>query len=260
MSEPCLIAADLCFSYRDFRIENLNLSIDKGSFVCIAGTNGSGKSTLSRLLGGVLKPHGGSVSATGRTGLVLDNPDNMFVNPIVEDDVAFGPENLGMDPVQIRKEVDRALCATDMEDFAKKPVAVLSYGQKQKVSIAGALALKPDCLILDEVTSMLDAQASRKTGELLYTLARKGTAVVLVTHDMNLACLADRLVLMHNGEIVADDRPYRIFCNPVLTGMCHLRLPYTFELAQSLRNAGLDIDVSAVTEDELEKEIRRCAT
>ena len=260
MSEICLKANRLCFSYNDFCIKNLSLSIEKGSFVCIAGSNGSGKSTLARLLGGVLKPQSGSISHTEITGLVQDNPDNMFIYPVVEDDVAFGPENLGLESDQIRTDVDEALKATGMQDFAKRSVTMLSYGQKQKVSISGALAMKPDCLILDEVTSMLDEKSCKETAKLLRDLANKGTAVVLFTHDMNLACLADRLILMHCGSIVADNRPYRIFADEKLTTLCSLRLPFVFELAQSLRRAGYDISVQAVTANALEEEIRRCVT
>jgi len=178
-----LKATDLCFRYGSFELKNINLNIEKGTFTCICGSNGSGKSTLARLLGGALEPKNGSIECDALRGLVLSNPDNMFVNPTVEEDVAFGPENLGRTSEQIRQDVDRALELTGMTEYAKQRISTLSYGLKQRVAIAGALAMDARYLILDEVTSMLDRQGSDMILALILDLVKQGKAVVLVTHN-----------------------------------------------------------------------------
>ena len=253
-----LEASSLCFAYRNFRMENLSISIGKGTFVCIAGPNGSGKSTLARLLGGVLEPKSGTITSDGLVVFAGSNPDNGFVNPVVEDDVAFGPENLGLTQEQIRQAVDTALDTVKMSGFAKRAVSMLSYGEKQKISLSGVLAMKPDYLILDEVSSMLDSDSSARMTALLRDLADRGTAVVLVTHNMEEAAYADRLVAMKDGQIEADCKPWEILTNKELTSKLSLRQPLAVRLADALRAKGCKIDITAVTKEALEKEVRRC--
>ena len=254
-----LKATDLCFRYGSFELKNINLTIEKGTFTCIAGSNGSGKSTLARLLGGVLEPSSGTIERSSLCGLVLSNPDNMFVNPTVEEDVAFGPENLGHTSQQIRADVDKALQLTGLTSYAKEKISSLSYGLKQRVAIAGALAMDADYLILDEVTSMLDSEASEKILSLILDLVAKGKAVVLVTHNMDQAVYADSLVIMDNGTVIANDVPWRILNNRELMNRCSLRQPYTIRIADKLRLKGYGISAQAITPNQLEKEISRCS-
>ena len=220
-----LKATDVCFRYNSFELKNINLSIEQGSFTCICGSNGSGKTTISRLLGGALEPHNGTVECDALRGLVLSNPDNVFVNPIVEEDVAFGPENLGRSAEQIRQDVDRALELTGMTEYAKHRISTLSYGQKQRVAIAGALAMDARYLIFDEVTSMLDPEGSVMILKLILELVHKEKAVVLVTHNTDLAVYADSLVLVNKGRIVAQDKPRVLFNRKNLIEECALRQP-----------------------------------
>jgi len=220
-----LKATDLCFSYGSFELKNINLSIEEGTFICICGSNGSGKTTLARLLGGALEPKSGTVECDALRGLVLSNPDNVFVNPVVEEDVAFGTENLGRTSEQIRQDVDRALELTGMKEYAKCRISTLSYGQKQRVAIAGALAMDARYLIFDEVTSMLDPEGSVMILKLILDLVRRGKTVVLVTHNTDLAVYADTLVLMKNGQIIARDKPRVLFNRKNLIEDCALRQP-----------------------------------
>ena len=254
-----LKATDLCFRYGSFELKNINLNIEKGTFTCICGSNGSGKSTLARLLGGALEPKSGSIECDALRGLVLSNPDNMFVNPTVEEDVAFGPENLGRTSEQIRADVDRALELTGMTDYAKQKVSTLSYGLKQRVAIAGALAMDAQYLILDEVTSMLDRQGSDMILALILDLVKQGKAVVLVTHNTDHAVFADSVVIMDSGKIVAQGKPQKILNQRELMDRCALRQPYTIRVADRLRLKGYPISSDAITPDMLEKEVRRCS-
>jgi len=254
-----LRATDLCFRYGSFELKNINLCIEKGTFTCIAGSNGSGKSTLARLLGGVLEPKSGSIEYDALRGLVLSNPDNMFVNPTVEEDVAFGPENLGRTSEQIRQDVDRALKMTGLTGYAKQRISSLSYGLKQRVAIAGALAMDASYLILDEVTSMLDPQGSDMILDLILDLVKNGKAVVLVTHNMDHTVYADNLVVMDRGTIVANDKPWKVLNSRELMDRCSLRQPYTVRIADNLRLKGYGINPQAITPDQLEKEIDRCS-
>lgn len=254
-----LKATDLCFRYGSFELKNIDLTIEKGTFTCIAGSNGSGKSTLARLLGGVLEPTSGTIERSSLCGLVLSNPDNMFVNQTVEEDVAFGPENLGHTSEQIREDVDRALEMTALTDYANEKISSLSYGLKQRVAIAGALAMDADYLILDEVTSMLDTESSEKILSLILDLVSKGKAVVLVTHNMDHAVYADSLAIMDKGNVIANDIPWKILNNRELMNRCALRQPYTVRIADKLRLKGYGISAQSITPDALEKEIRRCS-
>jgi len=246
----------LGFSYGTFRLQDVCLDIAEGSFVCIAGPNGSGKSTLARLLASILTPSGGCVETAGRTGLVLQNPDNQFVSEIVEDDVAFGPENLGHESSTIRREVDNALEQVQMLCHAKRPVSELSYGQKQRIGLAGLLALDPKVLVLDEVMSMMDNQARRETLRLIENLKERGCAVILITHNMEDAVFSDRLILLRNGKVVADGKPADILYDPVAVNGCSLELPFAVSVVQKLEREGVFLGHDILTYKDLERRVR----
>ena len=230
-------------------IDNLNLEIKRGSFTVILGHNGSGKSTLAKLLNGLYKPTGGSVIVNGidtnnsdyeldikRTvGLVFQNPDNQLIASVVEEDVAFGPENLGLTPKEIRDRVDNALKSVDMYDFRKFAPNKLSGGQKQRVAIAGIIAMQPECIVLDEPTAMLDPLGRKEVISTLYRLNReKGITIVLITHYMDEAEFADRVIVMDDGKIVKDGSVTDIFCDVELLKRTHLSVPQTTELLNKL--------------------------
>ena len=207
-------------------MHNVSLSIEKGSFVAILGRNGSGKSTLAKLMNGILTPINGCVTVSGfdtsneehllpirrRVGLVFQNPDNQLVSNLVEEDVAFGPENLGLDPKEIRKRVDDALASVGMTEFAKHSPHKLSGGQKQRIAIAGILAMKPECILFDESTAMLDPYGRKDIMDAILRLNREDhITAVLITHHMDEAVLADRVVVMEQGQIVRDGTPKEVF-------------------------------------------------
>ncbi len=236
-------------------IDNLNLSIERGSFTVILGHNGSGKSTLAKLLNGLLKPTDGIVLVNGistdnadteldikRTiGLVFQNPDNQLIASVVEEDVAFGPENLGLEPSEIRARVDEALKSVDMYEFRHSAPNKLSGGQKQRVAIAGIIAMQPECIVLDEPTAMLDPSGRR---EVINTICRlnkeKGITVVLITHYMDEAEFADRVIVMDDGKIVKDGTAADIFGDAELLKSSRLSVPQTTELLNKLKiNAGV---------------------
>lgn len=230
-------------------IDNLDLEIKRGSFTVILGHNGSGKSTLAKLLNGLYKPTGGSVIVNGidtnnsdyeldikRTvGLVFQNPDNQLIASVVEEDVAFGPENLGLTPNEIRDRVDNALKSVDMYDFRKFAPNKLSGGQKQRVAIAGIIAMQPECIVLDEPTAMLDPLGRKEVISTLYRLNReKGMTIVLITHYMDEAEFADRVIVMDDGKIVKDGSVTDVFCDAELLKRTHLSVPQTTELLNKL--------------------------
>lgn len=236
-------------------LSSVDLSVDRGEFVALVGCNGSGKSTLARLANGLIAPDAGEVIVDGmstaeksklyeirkRIGVVFQNPDNQMVTTIVEDDVAFGPENLGLPPDEIRERVDWALDCVGMREYAKSGPFRLSGGQKQRVAIAGVLAIKPDLLILDEATGMLDPEGRREVMDVVKRLNREeGRAVVMITHFMEEAAEADRIIILDRGKVVADgDRT--IFKNPdILTG-AGLDLPLPVRLSVKLRSRGIDV-------------------
>ena len=203
-------------------VKNLSLNIERGSFTVILGHNGSGKSTLAKMLNGLNKPTSGDVFADGintkdekteievkrKVGMVFQNPDNQIIASIVEEDVAFGPENLGIPPKEIEKRVEDALKAVDMWEFRKSTPHHLSGGQKQRIAIAGIIAMQPECLVLDEPTAMLDPKGRAEIISTLHRLNQdKGITVVLITHYMEEAENADRVIVMNDGEIIADDKP-----------------------------------------------------
>ena len=251
-------------------IDNLSLEIERSSFNVILGHNGSGKSTLAKLLNGLYKPTSGTVCVDGlyttddanefeikrRVGLVFQNPDNQLVASVVEEDVAFGPENLGVPPMEIRERVDSALRSVGMYDFRKSAPNKLSGGQKQRVAIAGVIAMQPECIILDEPTAMLDPKGRAEVINTVYQLNKeKGITVILITHFMSEAQFADRVLVLGKGRIMADGKPSEIFSQVELLKENGLAVPQTTELLYQLSNNGLDVQKGVISVEDTVKEI-----
>ena len=245
--------------------KGLSLDIEKGSFTAVLGHNGSGKSTLSRMLNGMLLPEQGRVTVNGwdtadeqnqlnirkTVGLVFQNPDNQIVSSIVEEDVAFGPENLGIAPEEIRTRVDDALKAVDMTEYATHSTGRLSGGQKQRIAIAGMLAMHPTCLVLDEPTAMLDPKGRREVLDTLRKLNKEqGMTVVLITHYMEEAATADRCIVMEKGKILLDGAPSEVFAHREQLEQTGLTMPAACQLAYELADLGLALDRLPLTEQE----------
>ena len=267
----------LSFSYpveegqrRTTALDNVTLSIEKGSFVVVLGHNGSGKSTLAKHMNAVLLPSGGAVYVEGmdtkkeellleirrRVGMVFQNPDNQIVANVVEDDVAFAPENLGVAPEEIRRRVDEALGQVGMYDLRQHAPHLLSGGQKQRVAIAGVIAMEPEIIVLDEPTAMLDPQGRREVISTVTRLCReKGMTVVLITHHMDECVGADRLIIMSNGSIVSDGTPEKVFADAALMEREGLTVPETTRLLHDLRKAGFELDTEALGVDACAREI-----
>ncbi len=251
-------------------VKNLSLNIERGSFMVILGHNGSGKSTLAKMLNGLNKPTSGDVFADGintkdeeteievkrKVGMVFQNPDNQIIASIVEEDVAFGPENLGIPPKEIEKRVEDALKAVDMWEFRKSTPHHLSGGQKQRIAIAGIIAMQPECLVLDEPTAMLDPKGRAEIISTLHRLNRdKGITVVLITHYMEEAENADRVIVMNDGEIIADDKPKVIFSDVERLKKVGLDVPQTAELLYNLKKNGFAVDTHALSIKEAAEQI-----
>ena len=251
-------------------VKNLSLNIERGSFTVILGHNGSGKSTLAKMLNGLNKPTSGDVFADGintkdekteievkrKVGMVFQNPDNQIIASIVEEDVAFGPENLGIPPKEIEKRVEDALKAVDMWEFRKSTPHHLSGGQKQCIAIAGIIAMQPECLVLDEPTAMLDPKGRAEIISTLHRLNRdKGITVVLITHYMEEAENADRVIVMNDGEIIADDKPKVIFSDVERLKKVGLDVPQTAELLYNLKKNGFAVDTHALSIKEAAEQI-----
>ena len=250
-------------------ISNLSLSVDMGEFLCVLGENGSGKSTLARLINGLLLPNEGSVEVFSKdtkdkvstyeirknVGMVFQNPDNQMIATIVEDDIAFGPENIGVPPKEIGERIDFALKATDMEKYRYHQGQRLSGGQKQRIAIAGALAVKPDILILDESTAMLDPKGRQEVMNVVKSLNNDGITVIAITHYMDEAVLADRVIVMHRGKIVKDGTPLEVFKlgNELLS--YGLEVPRAVYIKNQLKLAGIPLSDSVLTENELSNEL-----
>ena len=256
-------------------LDGVNLEITAGSFVAVLGHNGSGKSTLAKHMNAILLPTGGRVYVDGtdtaeeerlldirRTvGMVFQNPDNQIVASVVEEDVAFAPENLGVPPEEIRRRVDDALKAVGMYEYREHAPHLLSGGQKQRVAIAGVLAMAPRCIVLDEPTAMLDPVGRREVLETIKTLNRtSGVTVVLITHHMDEAAQADRLVVMSRGRVVADGPPKRVFANVEALKSVGLTVPETVELCWELRQEGLDLPLDALSDEECAQALFRLLT
>ena len=246
-------------------LEDVSLSIEKGSFVVVLGHNGSGKSTLAKHMNAVLLPSGGTVYVEGmdtkdeallleirrRVGMVFQNPDNQIVANVVEEDVAFAPENLGVPSEEIRQRVDDALAAVGMSEVTRHAPHLLSGGQKQRVAIAGVIAMAPECIVLDEATAMLDPSGRREVLSAIRTLNKeRGITVVLITHHMDEAMDADRLIVMNDGRLVMDGTPAEVFTQVDALRAMGLAAPDTVELLYGLRQSGMDVPLTALTVDD----------
>ena len=242
-------------------LRNVDLTIEKGSFVAVLGHNGSGKSTLAKHMNAVLLPSGGRVFVAGMdtldeqqiiairraVGMVFQNPDNQIVANVVEEDVAFGPENLGVPSADIRRRVDEALAAVGMDAFTRHAPHLLSGGQKQRIAIAGIIAMAPQCIVLDEATAMLDPAGRREVLATIETLHREmGITVVLITHHMDEAILADRVVVMNEGSVAMDGTPTEVFTRVEELEAMGLTVPDTVQLLYRLRAAGYEVPLDAL--------------
>ena len=243
----------------------VNLKIKKGEFVAVLGHNGSGKSTLAKHLNGILTAASGKVTVAGidasdenklfelrqHAGMVFQNPDNQIVSSIVEEDVAFALENLGVEPSEIRERVDEALKDVKMYDYRTHSPSQLSGGQKQRVAIAGIIAMRPDCIILDEPTAMLDPQGRKEVMKTIRRLNRQhGTTIILITHYMDEAAKSDRIVVMDKGKVVYDDVPSEVFSHVDEMKQIGLDVPQTTELVHLLRQSGIEIDSHIISEED----------
>ena len=245
-------------------LRGVDLTIEQGSFVVILGHNGSGKSTLSKTFNAIFLPSAGSVRVDGmdtadesclldirrRVGMVFQNPDNQIVSNVVEEDVAFAPENLGVPTAKIRQRVDAALGAVGMEAFTQHAPHLLSGGQKQRIAIAGVIAMEPSCIVLDEATAMLDPTGRQEVLSTAHRLNReKGITVILITHHMNEAEDADRVIVMDDGNIAMDGTPQEVFVRIEELRAMGLTVPDTVDLLDRLRRDGCDLPLDALTVD-----------
>ena len=245
--------------------ENMNLTIEQGSLVAILGSNGCGKSTLAKHFNSILLPCGGKVWVNGmdtsdeykliairrNVGMVFQNPDNQIVANVVEEDVAFGPENLGIASPEIRHRVDNALAQVGMSKYAQHAPHLLSGGQKQRVAIAGVIAMAPKCIVLDEPTAMLDPRGRSEVMQTITKLNReKGITVVLITHHMDEAAQCDRVVVMHSGKVASDGTPKEVFSDVELMHDLGLAAPETVELCYELNKLGFDLPLDQLDEIE----------
>ena len=268
MEKSIINVEDVRFSYitaegvAPIVLDGVTLDIEEGSFVAVLGHNGSGKSTLAKHMNAILLPTGGKVYVDGmdtadedklldirRTvGMVFQNPDNQIVANVVEEDVAFAPENLGVPSQEIRRRVDDALAAVGMSEFVRHAPHLLSGGQKQRIAIAGVLAMEPACIVLDEATAMLDPVGRREVLSAVHRLNReKGITVVLITHHMNEAEDADRVVVMDDGKVALDGTPREVFTQVDALRSMGLTVPDTVDLLDRLRKDGLDVPLTALT-------------
>ena len=276
MGQAILETKDLHFRYDEEEgpspvvLDGVNLQIQAGTFVAVLGHNGSGKSTLAKHMNAILLPTGGKVYVDGmdtadeeklmdirRTvGMVFQNPDNQIVANVVEEDVAFAPENLGVPPEEIRRRVDDALKAVGMYEYREHAPHLLSGGQKQRVAIAGVIAMQPRCIVLDEPTAMLDPIGRSEVLKTIKELNRtSGVTVVLITHHMDEAAQADRLVVMSKGKVMADGAPRQVFQRVEELKAVGLTVPETTELLWELRKAGVDVSLDALSDEECAQEL-----
>ena len=245
--------------------EDLNLTVEEGTFVAVLGTNGCGKSTLAKHFNSILLPTGGKVWVCGidtaneerimqvrrNVGMVFQNPDNQIVANVVEEDVAFGPENLGISSPEIRHRVNKALKQVGMYEYREHAPHLLSGGQKQRIAIAGVIAMEPKCIVLDEPTAMLDPRGRREVVETIGRLNReKGITVVLITHHMDEAARADRVVVLHKGKVAADGTPKEVFSQVELLHDIGLAAPDAVELCWELNKQGFDLPLDKLDPEE----------
>jgi energy-coupling factor transport system ATP-binding protein len=248
-----------------FALDGVSLDIHKGEFVAIVGRNGSGKSTLSLCMNALLIPTEGKVFVDGmdtedesmvweirkKVGMVFQDPDNQLVSSIIEDDVAFGPENLGLPSEEIRRRVDEALKAVEMYDYRKKGPHLLSGGQKQRIAIAGVIAMRTECIVFDEATAMLDPLGRKEIMSIIKKLHSEGHSIVIITHFMEEAAQADKIVVMSEGKKVMEGAPSDIFEKKEELEKLYLDIPFAVKMASALREKGFDIPREVVTEDQL---------
>ena len=248
-----------------FAVKDISFFVDKGEYVVVLGHNGSGKSTLAKLSNSIFVPTSGKVFVDGmdtadeknefkireKVGVVFQNPDNQIVASIVEEDVAFGPENLGIEPKIIRERVDKALKAVGMYDYRLHETHRLSGGQKQRIAIAGMIAMLPECIVFDEPTAMLDPQGRREVIATARRLNSEGMSIVFITHFMEEAVFADKVIVVDNGQILAGGTPAEIFSQTEMLKKCGLDVPDTVKLALLLKEKGMPLTGLPLTEDEL---------
>jgi len=247
-------------------VDSVSFEVNVGEFVVILGRNGSGKSTLAKHINSLLLPGGGKIYVDGMNtlelkntwdirktaGMVFQNPDNQIVATIVEEDVAFGPENLGVEPSEIRTRVDEALKIVDMSNYKKHAPHLLSGGQKQRIAIAGIIAMRPKCIVLDEPTAMLDPSGRKEVINTIKRLNKEyGITIILITHFMEEAVEADRIIVMDKGKLLIDGNPRNVFSKVEELKAIGLDVPQVTELAYQLRNSGVDIKSDILTIDEM---------
>ena len=269
--EPIIKIDNLTYEYTDGErvvkaIDEVTLDVHEGEFLVVIGHNGSGKSTLAKHLNAILLPTSGKVYVDGldtsvlentfdirqTAGMVFQNPDNQIVATVVEEDVAFGPENLGIEPKEIRKRVDEALANVGMSEFAKKAPHLLSGGQKQRIAIAGIIAMKPRCIIMDEPTAMLDPRGRKEVMDTVYRLNKEDKITVIhITHFMEEAVNADRVCVMEDGKLIMQGKPREIFKQVDKLKKLGLDVPQMTELAYELRNESIDIEDDILTVEEM---------
>ena len=270
--QPIIKAVDLSYTYMDLKgqellaLDKINLTINPGEFVAIIGTNGSGKSTLAKHFNALLQPSSGHCYIAGldsllpdviwdirqKVGMVFQNPDNQIVAAIVEEDIAFGPENLGVPPTEIKERVSEALRLVGMEEYRLHAPHLLSGGQKQRIAIAGVLAIKPDCLVLDEPTAMLDPKSRQEVMETVLALNKQeGITIVHITHFMQEAILADRVIVMGDGKIHKMGTPKEVFQDFEIITKLGLEVPVASEVAYLLRKKGIKLGKDIITDEEL---------
>ncbi|WP_194191689.1 energy-coupling factor transporter ATPase [Clostridium chrysemydis] len=273
MSNEMIRCENVSFKYTShedgeikYALKDINLSVKKGEFLVVLGHNGSGKSTVAKHMNALLIPSDGNVyvdelntrdednvwDIRSKAGMVFQNPDNQMVATIVEDDVAFGPENLGIDPLEIRKRVDESLEKVGMSEYKRHAPHLLSGGQKQRVAIAGILAMQPDCIILDEPTAMLDPSGRKEVIKNIKEINKEyGISIVLITHYMDEAAEADRIVVVDDGKAIMEGTPKKIFSNVEKMKEVGLDVPQVTELSYELNKAGISIDREIINVDEM---------
>ena len=282
MGEPIINATQVYFDYQNEEdgtifpvLKGIDLKIRDGEFVAVLGHNGSGKSTFAKHCNAILLPTSGDVLVAGintkeedrlfdirqNVGMVFQNPDNQIVATIVEEDVAFALENMGVEPAEIRRRVDEALKQVEMYEYREHAPHQLSGGQKQRVAIAGILAMRPRCIVLDEPTAMLDPKGRREVMKTIRQLNREhGTTVVLITHYMEEAAVSDRVVVIDNGEVLRDGTPKQVFSEVELLKSVGLDVPQVTELVYELRKEGVDLPQDILTEEECYEAIKGLLT
>lgn len=278
MSDNIISVENVSFNYSSdlqdvhrAALSNISLSVKRGDFVALIGRNGSGKSTLAKLLSGILTPESGKIFIDGMDTLnpdnlleirkacamVFQNPDNQIVTTVVEEDVAFALENMGVPSFEIRSRVDEALAAVGMSAYAKAAPHLLSGGQKQRIAIAGVLAMRPKCIVFDEPTAMLDPQGRADVMHTIANLNFAGITIVLITHHMSEACRAKRVVVLNDGLLRMDGTPKEIFSRVSELYDAGLSVPQTVQLLYELKRNGMDVNLSAFSPEDCAREIRR---